>query len=1078
MDSGVYSMEGGNIRMDQGMDNIAFSENVLRKSSAISNNIERLNKRDEQLKEARLIIERNAHNGKITLERLGNLFNDERFSLALFGLFTEEEDLDLEQSYWTNKLLDWAGEAGEDQVSKRRERLELVNLIEAITYVECQDAAVSHENFHNIFSKNKMVRKKLMNALCEAHEDVLEVAELMNFIMGATINPGSKLSKDAELRLKTVFFNQLGVNEKEIGIEEFKKIVPFKKDFFVKRMFRIFDKDNTGTISQEEFIETVQQFTKDDDDAKISFLFKLYDTNGNGQLVEEELHDVLKAMMTENGMEFEADELEHLANMLFKDGCKEGRDHLTLDDFKEQLQRREGLVKNLGIMINKWLVPPRPEKKKTSKEKFLEKLPTQLMTMEYWSNTLRIWILFIIAMNIAIMVQRVYYYRHFVTLNNGPNYFFFTSRATGKALLFNAIMVLVVVLRNAITYLRRLNLSSILPLDNNIYLHKVIGTIIFFLAAIHSLAHLSNFAVNIQPDPVKFVMLNYGYWTDRYGDDFVKLHKTAGLYRAPVGCNVTLCTDTSMQPKLEELSPRALNTSWYCQTCDSPDQMWSYAEWIFTDKPSFLGSINGSANLTGVAMMIILTIMFVCSLPFIRRRGHFEIFYYTHILYRAFFPILLIHSPTSWPWIAPIAALWILDKGLRFVTVFFGSGTTTIKAGVILPSKVTNLVIHRSPGFNFKVGDWVFVCIPAVAVNEWHPFTISSAPEVLDTFTLHIRSVGHWTTRLHELIKEEYAKQGTGIVRSESIYEGIRRTVSKRVQNWRKGSTNKSEEIFSDLVARKSGVPEIKAPSEVDMAKTVVSERKSFGETRYLSIKKPKTVKYEDCPEGKCTDVVVDNLKRKASSNKILNTPLKIYIDGPFGSPSSNIYRAEHAVLVGTGIGVTPFASILQSIMQRYLQIKTTCPNCELSWCNKMETVMFALKKVDFIWINRDQKSFEWFVNLLAQLEAQQKEHGGEMASFLEMHMYVTTALQRTDMKAVALQLALELLHEKEDRDLVTGLKARTHAGRPNWNKVFTKLREENKGQVTVFYCGNPILARVIKGKCAEFGFQFRKEVF
>ena len=44
--------------------------------------------------------------------------------------------------------------------------------------------------------------------------------------------------------------------------------------------------------------------------------------------------------------------------------------------------------------------------------------------------------------------------------------------------------------------------------------------------------------------------------------------------------------------------------------------------------------------------------------------------------------------------------------------------------------------------------------------------------------------------------------------------------------------------------------------------------------------------------------------------------------------------------------------------------------------------------------------------------------------------------------------------------------------------KVFTKLREENKGQVTVFYCGNPILARVIKGKCAEFGFQFRKEVF
>ena len=41
-------------------------------------------------------------------------------------------------------------------------------------------------------------------------------------------------------------------------------------------------------------------------------------------------------------------------------------------------------------------------------------------------------------------------------------------------------------------------------------------------------------------------------------------------------------------------------------------------------------------------------------------------------------------------------------------------------------------------------------------------------------------------------------------------------------------------------------------------------------------------------------------------------------VDGPFGSPSSNIYRAEHAVLVGTGIGVTPFASILQSIAFRW----------------------------------------------------------------------------------------------------------------------------------------------------------------
>jgi hypothetical protein len=68
---------------------------------------------------------------------------------------------------------------------------------------------------------------------------------------------------------------------------------------------------------------------------------------------------------------------------------------------------------------------------------------------------------------------------------------------------------------------------------------------------------------------------------------------------------------------------------------------------------------------------------------------------------------------------------------------------------------------------------------------------------------------------------------------------------------------------------------------------------------------------------------------------------------------------------------------------------------------------------VDFFWINRDQRSFEWFVNLLSQLEIEQAELGVTMERFLEMHMYITSALQKSDMKAVGLQLALDLLHER-----------------------------------------------------------------
>ena len=78
-----------------------------------------------------------------------------------------------------------------------------------------------------------------------------------------------------------------------------------------------------------------------------------------------------------------------------------------------------------------------------------------------------------------------------------------------------------------------------------------------------------------------------------------------------------------------------------------------------------------------------------------------------------------------------------------------------------------------------------------------------------------------------------------------------------------------------------------------------------------------------------------------------LKKPLEIYIDGPFGAPSSNIFRAEHAVLIGTGIGVTPFASILQSIMHRYWEVKRQCPQCQFQWSDEISsTLNYHLKKV------------------------------------------------------------------------------------------------------------------------------------
>ena len=69
------------------------------------------------------------------------------------------------------------------------------------------------------------------------------------------------------------------------------------------------------------------------------------------------------------------------------------------------------------------------------------------------------------------------------------------------------------------------------------------------------------------------------------------------------------------------------------------------------------------------------------------------------------------------------------------------------------------------------------------------------------------------------------------------------------------------------------------------------------------------------------------------------------------------------------------------------------------------------------------------------EIEESEREQNG-FERFLDFHLYMTSALRKTDMKAIGLQMALDLIHKKENRDLITGLKTRTQTGRPDWDKV------------------------------------------
>ena len=76
----------------------------------------------------------------------------------------------------------------------------------------------------------------------------------------------------------------------------------------------------------------------------------------------------------------------------------------------------------------------------------------------------------------------------------------------------------------------------------------------------------------------------------------------------------------------------------------------------------------------------------------------------------------------------------------------------------------------------------------------------------------------------------------------------------------------------------------------------------------------------------------------------------------------------------------------------------------------------------------------------------QSEQRGVFSEHFLDIHIYMTSALKKEDIKALGLQLALELIHGKKEKDLITGLKTRTNPGRPDWDKVRFPMRTPSKG--------------------------------
>jgi predicted ferric reductase len=170
------------------------------------------------------------------------------------------------------------------------------------------------------------------------------------------------------------------------------------------------------------------------------------------------------------------------------------------------------------------------------------------------------------------------------------------------------------------------------------------------------------------------------------------------------------------------------------------------------------------AELTGFLMLVCMA----AGSLYIVRRMYYEIFYVLHHFSMIIFAMMLWHAAMAWYYIVPGLILWAADHCIRLsnclgIQVIVDHIDVEGNGNIVsIGYTVENMAgrVYRflmgyrdtKPGpLKHLAGQYCFVNIPAISALEWHPFSLSSAPEDAVT-THHIKAMGEnqWSGKLVE----------------------------------------------------------------------------------------------------------------------------------------------------------------------------------------------------------------------------------------------------------------------------------------------------------------------------------------
>ncbi|KAJ1679527.1 hypothetical protein EV182_001871 [Spiromyces aspiralis] len=453
---------------------------------------------------------------------------------------------------------------------------------------------------------------------------------------------------------------------------------------------------------------------------------------------------------------------------------------------------------------------------------------------------------------------------------------------------------------------------------------------------------------------------------------------------------------------------------------------------------------------TGIVMLALYLIMILMAIPIVRSK-RFELFYYMHQLHLPLTVFLFIHGHNRlvYKYISGPLALYSVDRLYRLARGYLGR--TRITAIIQHPSDVYEIRIKKCMFPRMRAGQHLRLSCPSIAPLQWHPFTLTSAPEE-DEISVHMKVVGDWTREFAALLSGHAELGGYKLSRrSSTATPCLEKQLSAEFDKLR-ANADAANSIYlakcANAASRPASLQEAATGGggvQANIPKLTIEEynlaKHNRGDGNSSSGTRGPMAKLRACVAS-VREIEEGDTKYYTVAGQPCSAAIapEVFVDGPYGAPAEHIFEYEVAIMIGAGIGVTPFVSVLRSIRWRH----RNCPN------------RLGLRKVYFIWVCRDMRSFEWFKDLLISLE----QDG--LSDLIQFRTYFTGQLpadSSTDTSLEASGYCVPVAAADDDpygiSKVGNTIGGRTYVGRPHLESLVGHIGGQHpNSRVGLFFCG------------------------